>query len=83
MLLYLQLESRNVLSLHLRGRLLTNSSYGAAVLLRGVTRFNSLVTGRSPNITNFAHNILPSSLSRSRYCQFAVNVTSYLSRPFG
>ena len=34
-----------MLSLHLRGRLLTNSSYGAGVLLRGVTRFYNMQTG--------------------------------------
>ena len=41
----LQLETRHVLSLHLRGRLLTNSSNGSGALLRGVTRFHNSVTG--------------------------------------
>ena len=34
-----------MISLHLRARLLTNTSFGAGVLLRAVTRFYNLQTG--------------------------------------
>ena len=41
----LQLETEHVISLHLRARLLTNTSFGAGVLLRAVTRFYNMQTG--------------------------------------
>ena len=41
----MQAELDNVVSMHLRSRLLTNSSEGAAVFLRAVTRFHLQLQG--------------------------------------
>lgn len=43
---HVQLEMDHFISLHMRSRLLTNTSSGAGVLLRGVARFYNLQTGK-------------------------------------